>query len=320
MIGNPPPQRHSPHPTYSFFTLSVGSPPPTCYFCGVNLPYLTTDALHRFIDAALQEDVGDGDHTTLASIPANATETARIVLKASGTVAGIAMAQMIFARLDERLEVTPLMEDGDEGKVGQDVMHISGPARSILTGERLALNCLQRMSGIATYTRKLTSLIEGTGARLLDTRKTTPNFRICEKWAVALGGGVNHRYGLWDMIMLKDNHVDYAGGIAQAIAATHEYLKAEGRDLKIEVETRTLDEVREVIAAGGIHRIMLDNMSPELMREAVGLINGQFETEASGGITEHTIRAVAESGVDYISVGALTHSFTSLDMSLKAIK
>jgi nicotinate-nucleotide pyrophosphorylase (carboxylating) len=203
-------------------------------------------------------------------------------------------------------------------KYGNVAFTVAGKAQSILTAERLVLNCMQRMSGIATYTHHLTQLIAGTKARLLDTRKTTPNFRMMEKWAVLIGGGVNHRYGLFDLIILKDNHVDYAGGIKEAITATHKYLQEKGKDLRIEVETRNLDEVQQALDTGGIDRIMLDNMKPEMLREAVALINGRYETEASGGITEETIAAVAATGVDYISVGALTHSIKSLDLSLKA--
>ena len=301
-------------------TKSVGSPNRELYFCRVNLPYLTDEALEQFISTALQEDVGDGDHTTLASIPDTARETGEIILKDSGVVAGVALAERIFRHVSPELAVQTHIQDGTWGVTSQVVLTVTGPARSILTAERLVLNCMQRMSGIATYTHHLTELIQGTKTRLLDTRKTTPNFRICEKWAVAIGGGVNHRYGLWDMILLKDNHVDYAGGIGAAIHATQEYLKETGRDLKIEIETRTLDEVQQALDTGGVHRIMLDNMAPDLMKKAVQMIGDQCETEASGGINERTIREVAETGVNYISVGALTHSFKSLDMSLKAKK
>jgi len=286
----------------------------------VQLSYLTEEALSSFITTALHEDVGDGDHTTLASIPVEAKETAEIVLKDSGVVAGVDIARRIFHQVSPDLSVTPFIQDGSWAVTGTVVMRVSGPARAILTAERLVLNCMQRMSGIATYTRQLSDLIQGTHARLLDTRKTTPNFRICEKWAVAIGGGVNHRYGLWDMVLLKDNHIDYAGGITKAVQATQEYLRREGKDLKIEVETRTLQEVQEVLEVGGVFRIMLDNMHPDTMRQAIILIGKKTETEASGGINERTIRAVAETGVDYISVGALTHSFKSLDLSLKAVK
>jgi nicotinate-nucleotide pyrophosphorylase (carboxylating) len=220
--------------------------------------------------------------------------------------------------VDANLQVETLLADGDPIRHGDVVLTVEGRAQSILTAERLVLNCMQRMSGIATHTAHLRSLLAGTNARLLDTRKTTPNFRLCEKWAVLIGGGVNHRYGLFDMIILKDNHVDYAGGIQEAIAATKAYLARTGRQLPIEVETRNLTEVQQALDAGGIDRIMLDNMAPAQLREAVQLIGGRVETEASGGITEHTIAAVGATGVDYISVGALTHSTKSLDLSLKA--
>ena len=281
-------------------------------------PYLTPEALTAFIRAALAEDVGDGDHSSLAAIPADAHNRARLLVKGEGILAGVALAPLIFREVDERLRMNVLLEDGARVKHGDIAFIVEGPARSILTAERLVLNCMQRMSGIATCTAHLGTLLAGTQARLLDTRKTTPNFRLCEKWAVLIGGGVNHRYGLFDMIMLKDNHVDYAGGIAQAIAATHAYLAETGRQLPIEIETRTLAEVEQVLAAGGVQRIMLDNMNPTLLREAVALIRGRFETEASGGITERTLAEVARTGVDFISVGALTHSADNMDLSLKA--
>jgi nicotinate-nucleotide pyrophosphorylase (carboxylating) len=280
--------------------------------------YLTAEALTTFIHTALAEDVGDGDHSALASIPADAQNRAHLLVKGEGLLAGMALAPLIFKEVDASLVFTPLLADGDLVKHGDIAFTVEGPARSILTAERLVLNCMQRMSGIATYTAHLNTLIGGTATKLLDTRKTTPNFRICEKWAVLIGGGVNHRYGLFDMIILKDNHVDYAGGIAQAIAATHAYLTQTGRQLPIEIETRSLDEVQQALDAGGIDRIMLDNMNPDQLREAVELIAGRFPTEASGGITEKTIAEVARTGVDYISVGALTHSVKSLDLSLKA--
>nr|WP_246597006.1 carboxylating nicotinate-nucleotide diphosphorylase [Pontibacter aydingkolensis] len=279
---------------------------------------MTEKSINEFISRALAEDIGDGDHSSLASIPADAQNQARLLIKGKGILAGVELAGYIFNAVDPELEVEVLLRDGTPVKYGDIGLTVKGKAQSILTSERLVLNCMQRMSGIATYTHYLTSLIEGTGTKLLDTRKTTPNFRIMEKWAVVIGGGHNHRFGLYDMIMLKDNHVDYAGGIEQAITATHRYLKEKGKDLKIEVETRTLEEVKQVLETGGIHRIMLDNMSTDMMREAVALIGGKYETEASGGITEETIRAVAECGVDFISVGALTHSIKSMDISLKA--
>jgi nicotinate-nucleotide pyrophosphorylase (carboxylating) len=281
-------------------------------------PYLTPEALHAFIQAALAEDVGDGDHSSLAGVPAEARKQARLLVKDEGVLAGVQLAELIFREVDPALTVTVLLPDGSRVKHGDVALTVEGPARSILTAERLVLNCMQRMSGIATHTAQLTSLLAGTRAKLLDTRKTTPNFRLCEKWAVLIGGGVNHRFGLFDMIMLKDNHVDYAGGIRPAIEATHRYLQQLGRELPIVIETRTLEEVRQAADAGGIDRIMLDNMKPDTMREALTIIDGRFPSEASGGITEHTIRAVAETGVDYISVGALTHSANILDLSLKA--
>lgn len=280
--------------------------------------YLTEKSINEFISLALAEDIGDGDHSSLASIPADAQNQARLLVKGEGILAGVELAGYIFKAVDPELKVEVLLQDGAQVKYGDVALTVKGKAQSILTAERLVLNCMQRMSGIATYTHYLTSLIAGTGAKLLDTRKTTPNFRIMEKWAVLIGGGHNHRFGLFDMIILKDNHVDYAGGIKEAITATQRYLKEKGKDLKIEVETRNLDEVRQAMETGGIHRIMLDNMSPDMMREAVAMIGGKYETEASGGITEETIRAVAECGVDYISVGALTHSIKSMDLSLKA--
>jgi len=280
--------------------------------------YLTEAAITQFIQSALREDVGDGDHSSLAAIPAHAENKARLLVKDSGILAGVELAQLIFREVDPSLTMQVFMPDGSTVAQGDIAFTVTGRAQAILTAERLVLNCMQRMSGIATYTQHLTQLIAGTNARLLDTRKTTPNFRIMEKWAVVIGGGVNHRFGLFDMIMLKDNHVDYAGGIEQAITATQRYLTQHNKRLPIVIETRNLSEVQQTLDTGGIDRIMLDNMPPHLMREAVELINGQYEIEASGGITEETIAAVAASGVDYISVGALTHSSTSLDLSLKA--
>ena len=243
-----------------------------------------------------------------------------MLVKGEGILAGVELAKMIFDKVDKNLKLEVFIEDGNEVKPGDIAFIVKGKARSILTSERLVLNCMQRMSGIATYTKKLTDMIKGTGAQLLDTRKTTPNFRICEKWAVKIGGGENHRYGLYDMILLKDNHVDYAGGIKNAISSTQRYLKGLDKDLKIEIETRTIQEVKEVMETGGVDIIMLDNMLPSMMQEALMIINKKYKTEASGGITEKSIKEIAETGVDYISVGALTHSYQSLDLSLKAIK
>lgn len=282
-------------------------------------PYITQAFLDQFIASALQEDVGDGDHSSLAAIAADQESKARLLIKQDGVLAGVELADAIFKAIDKDLKIEYFKADGDLVKNGEEGFVVTGNTQSILKAERLVLNCMQRMSGIATKTHQLNQLISHTSARLLDTRKTTPNFRLLEKWAVAIGGGQNHRIGLYDLIMLKDNHIDFAGGIAQAIQATKSYLQATNRSLRIEVETRSIDEVQQVLKEGGIDIIMLDNMSPELMKEAVGLIDGRYETEASGGITGETIAAVAESGVDYISVGALTHSYESIDLSLKAL-
>ena len=281
-------------------------------------PYISDSFLEAFISSALAEDIGDGDHSSLSSIPENAETKARLLVKGDGILAGVALAERIFLHYDKRLKLQVFLTDGAVATAGDIAFSVQGPSRSILTTERLVLNCMQRMSGIATKTRNLTELITGTGAVLLDTRKTTPNFRLIEKWAVLIGGGENHRIGLYDMIMLKDNHVDMAGGIEQAINQTKDYLRAGKRKLRIEIETRNLEEVREVLRIGGVDVIMLDNMSPDEMNEAVKIIDGKYKTEASGNITEKNIRKVAESGVDYISVGALTHSVKSLDLSLKA--
>ncbi|QHT65591.1 carboxylating nicotinate-nucleotide diphosphorylase [Rhodocytophaga rosea] len=282
------------------------------------LAYLSSEKIHQFIAQSLQEDVGDGDHSSLAAVPAEAENRAKLIIKDQGILAGIELATLIFAQVDSSLMVDILLQDSSPVKFGDIGLTVSGKARSILQAERLVLNCMQRMSGIATYTHQLTEAIKGTKARLLDTRKTTPLFRMLEKWAVVIGGGLNHRFGLFDMIILKDNHVDYAGGIRQAIESTNAYLSQHNKDLKIVIETRNLAEVEQVLETGNVFRIMLDNMSPALMKEAIQLINGRYPTEASGGITLETIKAVAESGVDFISVGALTHSIRSLDISLKA--
>lgn len=280
--------------------------------------YLTTQRIEAFIDAALQEDVGDGDHSSLASVPATAQRQAQLLIKDTGILAGASMAQHIFERVDSQLECEILLPDGSAVQPGQVGLYVQGPARSILKAERLVLNCMQRMSGIATSTDKLVQMISHTQAKLLDTRKTTPNFRIAEKWAVEIGGGTNHRFGLFDQIMLKDNHIAYAGGIPAALANTHRYLQDNQLELTIEIEVQNLQELHQVLQYGGVEVIMLDNMSPADMREAVTLVDGRYQLEASGGITADTIREVAETGVDYISVGALTHSFKSLDISLKA--
>ena len=287
------------------------------YFCAVRPTYLTPEALEAFITAALKEDIGEGDHSSLACLAPEASNRAKLIVKSEGILAGVEMAQHIFARFDPKLEIEVHIKDGAAVKFGDIAFTVHGASRSILSTERLVLNCMQRMSGIATYTHRLTQLLEGTSTRLLDTRKTTPNFRIAEKWAVHIGGGTNHRFGLYDMVMLKDNHIDFAGGIALAVEKTRQYLQSLGKSLRIEVETRNLQEVEQALKAKA-DVIMLDNMSPALMRQAVQLINKQCATEASGGITEQTLREVAETGVDFISVGALTHSAKSMDMSLKA--
>jgi nicotinate-nucleotide pyrophosphorylase (carboxylating) len=276
--------------------------------------------LDGFLRMALAEDIGDGDHTSLATIPISAMGRARLLIKDEGVIAGMSIARRVFELVDASLQWEPLIEEGSNIRNGDVGFLLSGPARSITTGERLALNILQRMSGIATKTRVLTGLIEGTGCKLLDTRKTTPGFRHFEKLAVKTGGGVNHRYGLFDMILVKDNHIDYAGGVTPALEQVSEYLQRIGKKLQVEVEARNLQEVKEILRSKVAFRVLLDNFSIREMKEAVDYIGGQLETEASGGISEQTIRAYAETGVDYISVGALTHQIRSLDMSLKAVK
>jgi nicotinate-nucleotide pyrophosphorylase (carboxylating) len=280
--------------------------------------YLTEEAIQLFIKSAFAEDIGPGDYSSLAAIPTDKMGKAKLLIKDEGILAGLEIAEMIFKTLDPYLQVELLLKDGDSVKFGDIGLIVSGSAASILSAERLVLNCMQRMSGIATVTNRLTQKIIHTKARLMDTRKTTPNFRLMEKWAVHIGGGVNHRFALYDMVMLKDNHVDFAGGIRAAIERTKAYLQANELALKIEIETRNLEEVKEVIEVGGVDFVMLDNMNYATMREAVDLIDGRFETEASGGITEETLEAVAKCGVDFISMGALTHSVKSMDISLKA--
>lgn len=272
----------------------------------------------EIIQSALREDVQDGDHTSLSCIPKEAQQSAQLLIKQDGVLAGIEVAGMVFQEVDPELVFEPYLKDGDTIKIGDIAFRVRGSARSILTAERLALNFMQRMSGIATHTRHLCEMISGTKAKLLDTRKTTPNLRIFEKKAVLLGGGYNHRHGLYDMIMIKDNHIDFAGGIPKAIEKANEYLLLHGLDLKIEIEARDLEELEVILECGNVDRIMLDNFSFADLRTAVEKIDGRYETEASGGITEDTIRDYAECGVDYISVGALTHQIKSLDMSLKA--
>ena len=270
------------------------------------------------IKLAFAEDIGDGDHTTLCCIPENAMGKSKLLIKEEGILAGVEMAQRIFKDFDPNLKMEIFIKDGTAVKPGDISFTVEGKVRSLLQTERLMLNVMQRMSGIATVTNKYVKRLEGLHTRILDTRKTTPGLRMIEKAAVKIGGGVNHRIGLFDMILLKDNHIDFAGGIEKAITRAKEYLKEKGKDLKIEIEVRNMDELEEVMRIGGIDRIMLDNFTPELTRKAVKRIGGKYETESSGGITFDTIRDYAECGVDFISVGALTHSVKGLDMSFKA--
>ena len=276
--------------------------------------------LEQDIKLWLAEDIGDGDHTTLCCIPADAMGRSRLIVKDTGIIAGIEVAKKVFEIFDKELRITQYMHDGDEVKPQDIAFEVEGKVRSLLQTERLMLNIMQRMSGIATRTREYVKLLEGTRTRILDTRKTTPGLRMLEKEAVLIGGGCNHRIGLYDMILLKDNHIDFAGGISQAIDRANKYLKDNKKKLKIEIEVRNFDELNEVLASGNVNRIMLDNFSVADTRKAVEIIGGRFETESSGGITETTIREYALAGVDYISVGVLTHSIKSLDMSFKAIK
>lgn len=275
--------------------------------------------LESIIDLAFKEDIGEGDHSTLACVEEGATGVARLLIKEEGILAGVEFAQMIFEQFDPTLSIEVFIHDGAHVVPGDIAFEVKGLSRSILSTERIVLNFMQRMSGIATRTNSLVAMIEGTNAKLLDTRKTTPLIRAVEKWAVKIGGGQNHRFGLYDMVMLKDNHIDYAGGIEKAIRRTHEYLEEKEKDLKVEIEVRDMGELKEVLKVGGVDRIMLDNFTPDEIRKALEIIPASYETEASGGITEKTIRSYAETGVNYISVGALTHSVKSLDMSLKAV-
>lgn len=272
----------------------------------------------RLIDLAFAEDIGDGDHTTLCCIPDTAMGKSHLLIKEDGILAGVEVAKRVFARFDPTMQVEVLIGDGAHVKKGDIAMIVSGKVRSLLQTERLMLNIMQRMSGIATMTAKYVERLKGTNTHVLDTRKTTPGLRMLEKQAVKIGGGMNHRIGLFDMILLKDNHIDFAGGIANAINRCHEYLKEKGLDLKIEIEVRNFDELRQAMECGGINRIMLDNFSVENTKKAVEMVGGKYETESSGGITFDTIRDYAECGVDFISVGALTHSVKGLDMSFKA--
>ncbi len=272
----------------------------------------------QFIDRALAEDIGDGDHTSLSCIPYIAEGKARLLVKEKGIIAGVDLALEIFKQVDKTLLVTTFINDGKQVQKGDIVLTVEGKARSIVLAERLVLNCMQRMSGIATNANKLVQLCKGTKTKVIDTRKTTPTIRGLEKWAVVIGGGANHRIGLYDMILIKDNHIDYSGGIKQAIEEANQYLRAKKKKLKIEIEARNLNEVKQILAVGGIDRIMLDNFTLNDIKKAVKLINGKYQTEASGGITEKTISSYAKCGVDFISVGALTHSIKSIDLSLKA--
>ena len=270
------------------------------------------------IKLSFAEDIGDGDHTTLCCIPDTAMGKSQLIIKEDGVLAGVEMAKRIFHDFDPELKMTIFINDGAEVKKGDIAFTVEGKVQSLLQTERLMLNVMQRMSGIATMTRKYAKVLEGTNTRVLDTRKTTPGMRILEKMAVKIGGGVNHRIGLFDMILLKDNHVDFAGGIDKAITRAKEYCKEKGKDLKIEIEVRSFDELQQVLDLGGVDRIMFDNFTPEMTKKAVEMVAGKYETESSGGITFDTLRDYAECGVDFISVGALTHSVKGLDMSFKA--
>lgn len=272
----------------------------------------------RLIDLAFAEDIGDGDHTTLCCIPEDAMGKSQLLIKEDGILAGVEVAKRVFSRFDPTMKVEVLLQDGTPVKKGDIAMIVTGKTRSLLQTERLMLNIMQRMSGIATTTHRYVERLKGTHAHVLDTRKTTPGLRMLEKQAVKIGGGMNHRIGLFDMILLKDNHVDFAGGIENAIERCHKYLNEKGLDLKIEIEVRNFDELQQVLKHGGVHRIMLDNFSVNDTKKAVELIGGKYETESSGGITIDTLRDYAEAGVDFISVGALTHSVKGLDMSFKA--
>jgi len=275
--------------------------------------------IEMIIQNAIREDVGDGDHSSLACIPASANGKAKLLVKDEGIIAGIAFAKQVFAYVDNSLEIETFIGDGESVKYGDIAFYVSGSSQSILKAERLVLNAMQRMSAIATKTNQFVKLLEGTGTKILDTRKTTPGIRALEKWAVKIGGGENHRFALYDMIMLKDNHIDFAGGVTKAITKTQNYLKETGRDLKIIVEARSLDEIREILKSEGVCRILIDNFNYEDTRKAVELIGDICLTESSGGINEKTIRNYAECGVDYISSGALTHSVYNMDLSLKAV-
>jgi nicotinate-nucleotide pyrophosphorylase (carboxylating) len=301
--------------TPAFFILSIF----TKISC-MNAGFETNEELRQLLAFSLNEDVREGDHSSLSSIPPDKTNKAKLLVKDEGILAGVELAKAILAMVDPTVTIQVIKHDGERVTNGDIAFYLEGLTHSILKSERLILNFMQRLSGVATVTNTYVKAIEGTGCRLLDTRKTTPGLRLLEKWAVKVGGGLNHRKGLYDMIMLKDNHIDASGGIARALAKADAYRKSKGLDLKIEVETRTLAEVTEAVEAGLADRIMLDNFTPGLIREALAIINKRTETEASGGITLSNIRSYAETGVDFISVGALTHSVRSLDLSLKIVK
>lgn len=275
--------------------------------------------LNKFVELAIAEDIRDGDHTSLACIPAGQTSRARLLVKDNGILAGVEVAVALFRGIDPELNVEVLLKDGTHVKHGDVAFFVTGSARNILMAERLVLNMMQRMSGVATVTNKFVAAVAGTNAKILDTRKTTPLLRQFEKMAVRIGGGVNHRFGLFDMIMIKDNHIAYAGGIEQAITSVRNYLSENNLRLKIEIEAGSLEQIQQIIDVGGVDRIMIDNFSPEGAKEAVALIGGRYETEVSGGVVLENVRDYAESGCDFISVGALTHSVKSLDLSLKAV-
>ncbi len=275
--------------------------------------------LQLIITNAIREDVGDGDHSSLACIPKDATGKAKLLVKDEGIIAGVKFAKLVFHHIDSSLEIETLIEDGSTVSFGDIVFYVTGNSQSILKGERLVLNAMQRMSAIATKTKSFADLLEGTKTKILDTRKTTPGIRALEKWAVKIGGGENHRFALYDMIMLKDNHIDFAGGITKAITKTQNYLKETQRDLKIIVEARSLEEIEEILKSDAIYRILIDNFNYEDTRKAVALIGDKCLTESSGGINENTLRAYADCGVDFISSGALTHSVYNMDLSLKAV-
>lgn len=276
------------------------------------------ELIDQLLDLAFAEDLGDGDHTTLSTIPADAMGRSRLIIKEDGILAGVDIARKVLAKVDPSIKMTVMIEDGAEVKKDDIAFTAEGPVRSLLIAERTMLNIMQRMSGVATMTRRYQDELKGLHTRVLDTRKTTPGMRMLEKDAVKIGGGTNHRIGLFDMILIKDNHIDFAGGIEKAITRANEYCRENGKDLKIEVEVRSLDDIRRVMEHGGVDRIMFDNFTPELTKEAVKLVDGKYETESSGGITLENLRAYGEAGVDFISVGALTHSVKGLDMSFKA--